>query len=157
MPVADYCTSRTETASPGETLRALAERMDRQGVGCVVVLDQERVRGVVTDRDVAMAVLAAGRDADATPAASLLGREPIVVHAERPLRVAGGLMRRHGLRRLPVVDANGRLVGIVSRDDLIQLLGRELSGMAATLSRQSAHGSAALALAELAPALPQEL
>lgn len=157
MPVADYCSSRVETAGPSETLRALAERMDRKGVGCVVVVDEGVVTGVVTDRDVALAVLAAGRDADATPTASLLGREPVTVHADRPLRVAAGLMRRHALRRLPVVDANGRLVGILSRDDLIQLLGRELSGMAATLSRQSAHHSSALALAELAPALPQEI
>ncbi len=157
MAVADYCTSRVETAVASETLRTLAERMDRHGVGCIVVIEEERVRGVVTDRDVAMAVLAAGRNADATPAAALLSREPIVVHGDRPLRVAAGLMRRHALRRLPVVDRDDRLVGIVSRDELLQLLGRELSGMAGTLGRQSAHGSAAVALAELAAPMPQEL
>jgi CBS domain-containing protein len=157
MPVADYCTTRVETAGASETLRTLAERMDRHGVGCIVVTEEGRVRGVATDRDVAMAVLAEGRDADATPASALLGREPIVVHGDRPLRVAAGLMRRHALRRLPVVDRDGRLVGIISRDELLQLLGRELSGMAATLARQGAHGSAAVALAEFAAPMPQEL
>jgi len=149
MSVREYCHEKVETASPTESLREAALRLDRSGVGCLVVVAADRVSGVLTDRDVALAVFDAGMDPDRTQVQALLVTEPVVVAADRPLRVAAALMRQHHLRRLPVVDAEGRLVGIVARDDLIQLLARELGAVSGALSVQQPCGSAVRTLDDL--------
>ena len=149
MPIGDYCRAPVQRASPSESLRVVAQRMDREGVGSIVIVDGERVSGVVTDRDVALAVLERGQDPDATPVCALIDHRPVVAHAASPLRVAAGLMRAHGVRRLPVVDAEERLVGVISRDDLLQLLGRELGAMSAALGLQDPHGSSLVSLDEM--------
>ena len=148
MPVRDYCQTSVHRASPRDSLRVVAQRMDREGVGSVVIEEDHRVTGVVTDRDIALAVLARQRP-DSTPVSELVERKPVVVHADSPLRVAAGLMRSHGLRRLPVVDAGGKLIGVISRDDLLQLLGRELGGLAEALALQAPHRTSRLALEEI--------
>lgn len=149
MPISDYCRAPVHRASPRESLRVVAQLMDREGVGTVVIAEDQRVAGVVTDRDIALAVLDRGSDPDATPVSAIVERKPVVVHAASPLRVAASLMRLHSVRRLPVVDAEDRLVGVISRDDLIQLLGRELGGMSEALGLQTPHGSSLVSLDEI--------
>jgi len=136
MPVGDYCHAPVEVVSADAPLRSVARVMERERVGSVVVMEGERVRGVVTDRDVALRVLAHAGDADALPVRDLLHRRPVVVHADSRLGVAAGLMRRHALRRLPVLDRTQRLVGIISSDDLVGLVSRELRGLSRAVEGQ---------------------
>jgi CBS domain-containing protein len=111
--------------------------MDAAGVGCLVVVDERRrPRGVLTDRDVALAVLCRGVDPDATTAADLLDGAVVSVTARAPLAVAIRMLRLHAIRRLPVVDArSGELVGIFTADDVMQLVAAEL-GAVAEVARQ---------------------
>jgi len=136
MPVGDYCHAPVEVVSADAPLRSVARVMLREGVGSVVVMEGERVRGVVTDRDVALRVLAHAGDADLLPVRDLLRRRPVVVHADSRLGVATGLMRRHALRRLPVLDRSQRLVGIISSDDLVGLISHELRGLSRAVEGQ---------------------
>ncbi len=138
MPVGDYCRRPVQTVRPDESLREAARRMREEGVGALVVVEpDDRVAGVVTDRDLALRVLQDGADADATEVRALLEREPVLVHADAPLALAAGLMRRRAVRRLPVVDRDEHLVGLVTADDLLRLLSRGLSGLAGAVAAQA--------------------
>ncbi len=138
MPVGDYCRQPVQTVHPDEPLRAAARRMRDEGVGALVVVHEDRrVAGVLTDRDLALQVLREGRDPDATPVRALVAREPVVVHADAPLALVAGMMRRRGVRRLPVVDRSERLVGVIAADDVLRLLARELGGLAEAVAAQA--------------------
>jgi len=103
----------------------------------VVVSDPEGDRvpvGVVTDRDLAIEVLADARDAAQTTLSDLM-RSPVVVATDsEDARMILERMRFHGVRRVPVVDERGALVGIVTLDDLLRVL---LSDMQALLASQT--------------------
>jgi CBS domain-containing protein len=138
MPIGDYCRRDPETAGPDETLRGAAQRMDASSVGSLVVLGEgRRPLGVVTDRDVALAVLRKGLDPETTPVSALIGGDVASVTERASVTVVIRIMRKHGLRRLPVVDVeSGELRGIVALDDLLQLLASELSATAEAVRKQ---------------------
>jgi CBS domain-containing protein len=148
MPVGDYCSRPVKTAVATETLREVARRMDQEDVGSLVVMDGDLVVGMITDRDIALAVLHDGRDPDAIHVKDVMAKKPAVIHGRRPLTVATALMRRHGARRLPVVDDEGRLVGVISLGDVLRLLGREIGGLSEALV-QRGEAPAGLAAGEL--------
>jgi CBS domain-containing protein len=142
MPVGDYCQRDVRTIDARETLRAAALRMAEEGVGSLVVLQGRQPRGILTDRDVALRVLRDGLDADAVSVLEAVGRDPIVMHETSPLRAAAALMRRCAVRRIPIVDAQEQLVGVIAFDDVLRLLARELSGLAEAVASQAPSGAA---------------
>ncbi len=136
MPVKDYCQQSVCTASPGETLRAAAQRMESQGVGSLVVVEEDKPVGVLTDRDIALQALADGCDPDDTTVQSALGRPVVTIAGDEGLGEALELMKRKRLRRLPVVDAKGKGVGIIAADDVVRLLAEEITGLARVSAAQ---------------------
>lgn len=138
MAIGDYCTRDVCTVERSDTLREAARKLGEAGVGCLVVLDGAAVAGVVTDRDLALSTLARGHDPDATGVGELVAeRAAVVVHEDSSLGVAAGMMRRHAIRRLPVLDADERLVGLIASDDLMRMVSRELSGLARAIGAQT--------------------
>lgn len=109
--------------------------MDEEEVGSLVVANGDQVLGMITDRDVALAVMHDGRDPDTTAVKDVMNKKPVVVHARRPLTIATALMRRHGVRRLPVIDDDDRLVGLIALGDVLRILGREIGGVSEALVR----------------------
>lgn len=102
-----------------ETPVAEAARILRdEGVGSLPVVKGGRVTGMVTDRDLAVRVLAEGRDAGSTRVGDVVSGEPVTVRPEQDLDEALRLMARHQVRRLPVVDDGDRLVGILAQADV---------------------------------------
>ena len=139
VSIGEYCTRSVRTASAQDTLRETAQRMSSAGVGSIVVTARDQVVGIVTDRDVALEVLVRQRDPDETRVGELLESKPAIVdHEDSPLRVAAGMMRRHGLRRLPVLDEKEHLVRIITSDRLLGLVGRELCGLTDVVDSQHA-------------------
>ena len=117
MQLRELMTPDVLTAARDEPAASVAKAMRDRGVGSVVVLDAaEEPAGIVTDRDLALRVLADGRPADAAvgecATAPLITGEP-----EMELEEAAALMVRHGIRRLPIAD-RGQLAGIVTLDDI---------------------------------------
>lgn len=141
MPVGDYCSRPVLTAVVTETLREAARRMDQEGVGSLVVANGDQVVGMITDRDVALAVMHDARDPDTAVVKDVMNKKPVVVHARRPLSIATALMRRHGVRRIPVVDDDDRLVGLLALGDVLRILGREIGGLSEALVRGEGAGA----------------
>lgn len=138
MPIIDYCRRNPCTATAGESVREATRRMDARGVGCVVVVDAEnRPIGMLTDRDVVMKVLRRRRDPDATTVGEVMqGEELSAVTIDAPVERAVRRMHVEGVRRIPVVDHDRRLVGIFAADDAVQLLSSELAGLAEAMRAQ---------------------
>lgn len=116
-----------------DAARAMRERR----VGCLVVVREGRPIGIVTDRDLALRVLGDGRDPAKTKIADVVTYDPIVVQVTDGIETALQKMRKHGVRRLPIVGADGRLAGLVSADDVMMLIGRELAQLAEGLESSS--------------------
>lgn len=137
MPIADYCRKEVATIDMQETLRAAAERMVEDNTGCLVVTERGRVRGIVTDRDIALRTMREKLDPGSVRLTDFVEAGLVVVNANRPVRLALMLMRKYGVRRLPVLDDRAALVGIVTWDDAVTLLAREISEVAATIATQN--------------------
>lgn len=113
------------TVAPHETVGAVAQRMKEHNVGTVVVVREHKPVGIVTDRDLALA-LGADDLPRQTAVERLLSGAVRTISRDADIFSATCHMREYEVRRLPIVDEQGRLVGIVSLDDLLLMLGREL-------------------------------
>lgn len=115
--VADVMTRNPASVERGESAAEAARLMARGDLGEVIVLDNGTVAGVVTDRDIAVRLVAEEKD-PRTPVAEILSDQDLVtVPPDMPLDQAVGLMRQHSVRRLPVLQ-QGRAVGLLSLGDL---------------------------------------
>ena len=127
MSVGDVCVREVDLADPNESAQVVAHRMLARKVGTLVVLDNERRPvGLVTDRDLAMRVVAKGLDSHQAMVADLMTELPETVHEDTSIDTAITLMRTGPYRRLPVVDGAGHLVGLLTLDDVLELLSEEL-------------------------------
>jgi len=110
--------------------------MRRHHVGALVVVDaNEKLRpvGIITDRDLVLALMAEGLDPAIFTVGDIMSVEPVLATRETDLMDAINLMRVNGLRRLIMVDDDGRLAGIATMEDLLELLTGELSALTAAL------------------------
>jgi CBS domain-containing protein len=116
MLIREVMTEQVVTAAPERTVREIAELMRERNVGSVVLVESERPVGFVTDRDLALSVIADGRDFG-DHVADHASSPVITAEPAMDVEEAAELMVRHGVRRLVVVDGE-RLTGIVTLDDL---------------------------------------
>ena len=117
------------------TVTEACRRMRDHSVGALVVLAHGRPIGIVTDRDVALRVVAEGRDPAQTAVQEAMSPTLYTLSETASLEQASELMRDHGLRRVPLIDATGTITGLVSFDDVVLLLGMELGNLASALFR----------------------
>jgi CBS domain-containing protein len=112
-------TRAVKACSSNESLHRAAQIMWETDCGCVPVVESNgRVVGMITDRDVCMAAYTTGQPLWQIPVSSAMARQVHAVRENEPLETAEKLMRRVQVRRLPVVDGNGHLKGILSMTDL---------------------------------------
>ncbi|SEP20512.1 CBS domain-containing protein [Halogranum amylolyticum] len=114
------------SASPETPLTEVAQLMDEETVGSVVIVDDERPRGIVTDRDLAIEVVARGTDASSQTAADVMSDRVETIAVDSGIFDVLRVMADAKVRRVPAVDSDGDLAGIVTFDDFVVLLGREL-------------------------------
>jgi len=121
-----------------ESVAVAARRMHARNVGSLVVVDKERrPLGIVTDRDLVVRVLVEMRDAGETTVAEVMSRLPRTVEERTPIEEALGIMRSGPYRRIPVVDQEGHLAGILSLDDILDLLIEEFGEIGKLLRKES--------------------
>ena len=138
MTITAICQRTVDTVRPTDTALLAAQRMASRCVGTLVVVDDAGSPiGMLTDRDIALRIVAAGCDPVATCVRDVMSGELTVVAESASIGDALAQMRAHGVRRLPVVDAAGTLRGIVSIEDVLALLAREMADVGAFVQATS--------------------
>lgn len=141
MNVGEACTRSVVYIGEKESALEAARLMRRFHVGDVVIVRENGDRripvGIVTDRDLALEVMAVEVDPNSVEVGDLVTSTRLVtVHADEDVDAALELMRDHGVRRLPVVDAEGTLIGILSTDDALEFVAEELDDVVELVGRQ---------------------
>jgi CBS domain-containing protein len=126
MSVGRICSREVDIARAGETVRRAASIMAQQQVGSLVVIDDDRKPvGLITDGDLVTRVLAAGKDPDLTKVEQAMTPDPVTISEDAPIESSIDLMRSGAFRHVPVVDGDGKLAGLVTLDDVLSLLCEE--------------------------------
>jgi CBS domain-containing protein len=116
--VREVMTKRPRGVSLDTPLSQVAEVMETDDIGAVPVLEGEELIGMVTDRDIVIRAIAKGKNPGGMPVREIFSREVVAVGPDDDLSDALQLMANHQVRRLPVVDQDNHLVGIVSQADV---------------------------------------
>jgi len=144
MQVFEVMTPDVVRVTPEVTLMEAAHTMKDLDIGPLPVCEGDRLLGMVTDRDITVRATAEGRDPRQTPVSDIMTTEVVCCHEADDIRAAAKLMQEAQLRRLLVVNDDGRLVGIVSLSDLIlqtgdaKLAGQTLEKVSEPTESQSA-------------------
>lgn len=142
MKVHEIMTAHARCAGPDNTLVEAAGLMRELDVGALPVCDDDRLVGIVTDRDIVLRSTADGRDPNTTAVRDVMSPGIISVSAEQEVEEVVRMMEEKQIRRLPVVNREGRLVGIVSLGDVATSSNPAFSGMALRDVSQPANPSA---------------
>ena len=131
----DIMTQDAECVRTSDTLVTAAQRMRDLGVGSMPICgDDDRLAGMLTDRDIVVKCIADGGDPASTQVESLAEGKPVTIGADDDIQEALRTMTDHDVRRLPVIDGD-RLVGIVSQADIAQHLPEAAGALVSDLSR----------------------
>jgi CBS domain-containing protein len=139
MPIGDICVREVVTATRDTTIQQAAQLMRENHVGDLLVVEtngKRRPIGIVTDRDIVVAVVAPNLDPAALSLGEIMGPELETAPEDQGVFETIHQMRTAGVRRIPVVTEDGSLAGIVSIDDLVQLLAEEMTELAKLISRE---------------------
>lgn len=136
MRLRDLANTIVAVVEPETSALVAAQLMRRHHVGALVVVDaveKSRPVGIVTDRDLVLALMAEELDPAIFTAGDIMSVEPVLATTQMDVMDGVELMRANGLRRLIVVDEDGRLAGIATMEDLLELLANELSALTLAL------------------------
>jgi CBS domain-containing protein len=126
--IRELMTSNPRTVDPSTPVVEAARAMKDEDVGSIPIVDRDTLVGILTDRDIALRVVAEGRDPQGTSAGDVASRELVTVDPQQSLDEALRLMAKHQVRRLPVCEEDGRLVGIVAQADVALAVGDQKTG-----------------------------
>jgi CBS domain-containing protein len=116
--VRDVMTDRPRAVSPETPVSQAAELMESEDVGALPVVEGDQLAGMLTDRDIVVRAVAKGKDPRGMPVREVATRDVVSVRADENLSDALQLMASHQVRRLPVVDDDNRLVGVLAQADV---------------------------------------
>ena len=116
--IREAMTSKPCSIDADKPVSYAAKMMRDEDVGLAPIVEGERLVGVLTDRDIAVRVVAEGRDPDQVKVAEVASRDIVTLDPQQDLDEALRLMAQHQVRRLPVVEEDGRLVGVVAQADV---------------------------------------
>jgi len=138
MSIYTVCQKSVVNVTPDTSVLFVAELMRSKNLGCVVIAEEQKPVGIVTDRDFALRRdVLCNEEADQAPVSRIMTREVFTIRKDTGIFDAIQEMKSSGVRRLPVVDAGGRLVGLITLDDIIRLLARELGEIARIIGKES--------------------
>lgn len=140
MSVGQFCNRETIIVRKQDSIVATAKLMRQNHVGSVVVVEDSegiaRPVGIVTDRDLVLEVLAAELDPETVTIGDLVSHELVAAGEKDGIWETLQRMRKQGVRRMPVVNSDGALVGIIAVDDLLEILAAEFSEVTKVLARE---------------------
>lgn len=141
--IGELCMRDVVVGTSEMTLAAAAKLMRHQHIGCIVVVDKtdgglDIPLGIVTDRDIVVEVTATDLDPSTITVGDIMPHELVTARADEGTLEAMRIMRSKGVRRLPVVTEEGRLVGLIAFDDLLELVTEQLSDLTKVVGREQA-------------------
>lgn len=119
--IQDVMTRNPATCGEAAPVVEAARLMERENVGAIPVCENGKLVGIVTDRDIALRVVAGGRDPQQTKIQDVMTRDPQAVGVDEPIDRVMEMMESRQVRRIPVIDAGGKLVGIIAQADIARL------------------------------------
>jgi CBS domain-containing protein len=140
MNVGRICKHQVVTVAPQTELVVAAQLMREKHIGYLVVVesgpDVARAVGVLTDRDIVVSIVARGADPKLLTVGDVMSREPVTVNEKQSIAEAVRTMRRMGVRRLPVVGSRGEVIGMLSLDDVIDVVASEIGDLAGAIHNE---------------------
>lgn len=140
MSIGDICNREVVFCRKAETTREAAALMRQHHVGCLVVVDESREHprplGVITDRDLVVEIMAERVSPETVSVGDVMSYDLATAREDEGIWEVIRRMRAKGVRRLPIVDEAGALVGIVTMDDMLEFLTDEFYGLVKLLARQ---------------------
>ena len=137
MTLEDIAVPGVETAGPDASIEVIANTMADSNVGSIVITEEEAPVGIVTDRDLALGVLGSETNTATLTARDVMTPEPRSMNIDQGIFELTNVMCQDEIRRMPIVDAEGSIVGIVTLDDLVRLLVAELGNLAGVIEAES--------------------
>ena len=135
--IRDFATQVVAVVEPETSALVVAQLMRQHHIGALVVVEagsESRPVGIITDRDLVLDLMAEGLDPAVFTAGDIMSVDLVLAHPDMDALDAIDLMKTHRLRRLVITDASGRLTGIVTLEDLLELLSHEISNLASGLT-----------------------
>src|SRR5262245_61275686 len=142
----DVMTANPTCCTPHDAATRLAKLMKIANVGAIPICEDrnsKQLQGIVTDRDLTIAVIAAGKDPNTVTAKDVMTRDPITCHPEDDFQTALDAMEKRQLRRIPVTDKTGHLVGIIAQADVARRVDQseKIAELVGEVSRPSVIGT----------------
>ena len=116
--IRDVMTSDPYTIDAGKSVAYAAKMMRDEDVGLAPVVEGDKLIGMLTDRDIAIRVVAEGKDPNQVTVREVASKQVVTIDPQQELAEALRIMAKHQVRRLPVVEEDGRLVGVVAQADV---------------------------------------
>ena len=142
MSLRKFCQRLVVTISPERSIAEACRLLEEYNIGCMVVEEDRRLCGILTDRDIALKVTGKGKDPQQTKVREVMSSDPVCISVDKSLHELTSLMHNHHVRRVPIVDGADEVLGIVTLDDLIALIGDEMSDIGGTVSEAFFMGTA---------------
>lgn len=143
LTAGDICKRKVSVAYQHTSVVAAAQLMREDHVGSLVVVEDangsRQVRGLITDRDIVMSVVAMGLDPEPLCLEDVMSDRLVTANEDDPLPVLMRSMREHGVRRVPVVGPRDELMGIVTLDDVLKILAQEMNLLVASIDTSIKH------------------
>ena len=124
------------TISSDASVLEAAKLMHSKHIGCLVVADDSRITGILTDRDIVLKLVASEKKPGETAVKTIMTSNPTMVNINYDVLDAVRLMRNRGVRRLPVIDEHRHLLGIITMDDVLTAFGAELGDLAGAVQNE---------------------
>ena len=141
MSLQEFCRKPVIKISSDANITEACRLMERYNVGCLLTETNGRLCGILTDRDIALRVAGPARDPWKTTVAEIMTPDPIRISVDKDVHHLTSLMHAYHVRRVPIVNGFDATVGIVTVDDLIAILGGEMSDIGKAIAEQSLSGN----------------
>lgn len=136
MPVGHLGPDSVVENDAGDTVGDVVDTFESEDVGAVIVTENDDPIGIVTDRDIALAVDSEDNLAE-QPVESVMNDDPVTLHEDDEAMEISRTIEEHNVRRIPIVDDDGKVTGMVTLDDLVATIGEQLDNVADTIEAQS--------------------
>jgi CBS domain-containing protein len=141
MSLENFCRKPVVKILPENNVAEACRVMEENNIGCLIVENNGKLCGIITDRDIALKVAGALRDPQKTTVKEVMTTDPIRISVDKDLRHLTSLMHAFHVRRVPIVNGHDTIVGIITLDDIIALIANEMSEIGKAISDGFTHGS----------------